>query len=77
MKARAVVDNQMGQRITSSLFQNNKLSYWVATAHIDFTSEHEMAVSHVETYSKSNSEKSPLLEKNGSFKMDVGPEEFK
>lgn len=77
MKARAVVDNQMGQRITSSLFQNNKLSYWVATVHIDFTSEHEMAVSHVETYSKSNSEKSPLLEKNGSFKMDVGPEEFK
>jgi hypothetical protein len=36
-----------------------------------------MAVSHVETYSKSNSEKSPLLEKNGSFKMDAGPEEFK
>ncbi|MBK3496268.1 TerD family protein [Viridibacillus sp. YIM B01967] len=77
MKAKAVVDNQMGQRVTSSLFQKNKFSYWVAIAHINFTEENEMAVSHVETYSKMNSERSPLLERDGSFKMDVGPTEFK
>ncbi len=77
MKAQAVVDNQMGQTITSPLFENNKFAYWVAIAKIDFTDLHEMKVSHVETYSKSGTERSPLLYKDGTFKMDVGPEEFK
>jgi len=77
MKAQAVVDNQMGQKITSPLFENNKYAYWVAIAKIDFTDAHKMDVSHVETYSKSGTEKSPLLYKDGSFKMNVGPEEFK
>ena len=77
MKAQAVVDNQMGQKITSPLFENNKFAYWVAIAKIDFTDAHEMGVSHVETYSKSGTERSPLLYKDGTFKMNVGPEEFK
>lgn len=77
MKAKAVVDNQMGQTITSPLFENNKYAYWVAIAKIDFTDMHEMKVSHVETYSKSGTERSPLLYKDGTFKMNVGPEEFK
>ncbi|WP_342431587.1 TerD family protein [Neobacillus sp. FSL H8-0543] len=77
MQARAVVDNQMGQKITSPLFENNKYAYWVAIAKIDFTNVREMSVSHVESYSKSGTERSPLLYKDGSFKMNVGPVEFK
>lgn len=77
MKAKAVVDNQMEQKITSPLFEDNKFAYWVAIAKIDFTDKNEMQVSHVETYSKSGTERSPLLYKDGTFKMDVGPEEFK
>ncbi len=77
MKAQAVVDNQMGQKITSPLFENNKFAYWVAIAKIDFTDAHEMGVSHVETYSESGTERSPLLYKDGTFKMNVGPVEFK
>ena len=77
MKAKAVVDNQMGQKITSPLFEENKYAYWVAIAKIDFTDTHEMKVSHVETYSESGTERSPLMYKNGAFEMNVGPEEFK
>lgn len=77
MNAKAVVDNQMEQKITSPLFEDNEFAYWVAIAKIDFTDMDEMKVSHVETYSKSGIERSPLLYKDGTFKMDVGPEEFK
>lgn len=77
MKARAVVDNQMGQTVTSPLYQKNNFAYWVAIAHIDFTNPSEMKVNHVETYSKSGTERSPLLYADGSFKMNVGPMEFK
>lgn len=77
MKAKAIVDNQIGQNVTSPLFENNKFAYWVAIAKIDFTHPKEMSVSHVESYSKSGTERSPLLYKDGSFKMNVGPEEFK
>lgn len=77
MKAKAVVDNQMGQRVTSPLFENNKFAYWVAIAKIDFTDLHDMSVSHVEKYSKSGTERSPLLYNDGSFEMNIGPIEFK
>lgn len=77
MKAKAIVDNQMGQRITSPLFEENKFAYWVAIAKIDLTDLDDMEVSHVETYSKSGVERSPLLYKDGTFEMNVGPEEFK
>ena len=77
MKAKAVVDNHNGQTVIAPLLQRNIFSYWVAIAHIDFTDSHGMKISHVETYSRGGSEKSPLLYEDGSFKMDVGPEEFK
>lgn len=77
MKAKAIVDNQMGQKVTSPLFENNKFAYWVAIAMIDFTHPENMSVSHVESYSKSGTERSPLLYKDGTFKMNVGPVEFK
>lgn len=77
MKARAVVDNHSGQTVTAPLLQRNIFSYWVAIAHIDLTDPQGMKISHVETYSKGGSEKSPLLYEDGTFKMDVGPEEFK
>ncbi|MFG0236276.1 TerD family protein [Brevibacillus porteri] len=77
MHARAVVENHVGQTVIAPLLEENKYAYWVAIAHIDFTDQSEMKISHVEKYSKNNSEKSPLLYKDGSFKMDVGPEEFK
>ncbi|WP_036646055.1 TerD family protein [Paenibacillus pini] len=77
MKARAVVDNHQGQVVTAPLHQKNNFAYWVAIAQIDFTSENEMQVSHVEKYSRSGVEQSPLLYPDGTFKMDVGPVEFK
>jgi stress response protein SCP2 len=77
MKAKAVVDNQMGQKVTSPLFEKNNFAYWVAIAKIDFTDPHDMSVSHVEKYSKSGTERSPLLYEDGSFEMNVGPMEFK
>jgi tellurite resistance protein TerA len=77
MKARAIVDNQMGQVVTSPLYEKNMFAYWVAIAKIDFTHPSEMNVEHVETYSKSGTERSPLLYSDGTFKMNVGPEEFK
>ncbi|WP_217362335.1 TerD family protein, partial [Cohnella herbarum] len=77
MKARAVVDNHQGQQVVSSLYEKNNYAYWVAIAHIDFTSASEMKVSHVEQYSKRFTEKSPLLYADGSFKMNVGKAEFK
>jgi stress response protein SCP2 len=77
MRAKAVVDNHMGDIVTAPLLEENNLAYWVAIAKIDFTNEKEMKVEHVERYSKSHSEKSPLLYADGTFQMDVGPEEFK
>lgn len=77
MKAKAIVDNQMGQKVTSPLFEKNHFAYWVAIAKIDFTDPNEMSVSHVEKYSKSGTERSPLLYQDGSFEMNVGPMEFK
>ncbi len=77
MKVRAVVDNHQGQVIATPLHKRNSFSYWVAIAHIDFTGPNEMIVSHVEKYSRSMVERSPVLYEDGSFKMDVGIEEFK
>ncbi|MDI2585613.1 TerD family protein [Psychrobacillus sp. NEAU-3TGS] len=77
MKAQAVVDNQMGQRITSPLYEKNHFAYWVAIAHIDFTDANNISVSHVERYSKSGSERSPELYADGLFEMDRGVIEFK
>lgn len=77
MKAQAVVDNQLGQRITSPLYEKNRLAYWVAIAHIDFTDADNINVSHVERYSKSGSERSPELYVDGLFEMDRGVIEFK
>ncbi|WP_270169019.1 TerD family protein [Paenibacillus sp. SYP-B4298] len=77
MKVRAVIDNHQGQVVTTPLHQRNLFSYWVAIAHIDFTDRQHMRISHVESYSKSHQERSPMLFKDGTFKMDVGPIEFK
>lgn len=77
MKVKAVVDNHNGQQVVSPLLEKNNYAYWVAIAHLDFTDNTEMKVSHIESYSGRGVERSPLLYKNGSFLMDVGPEEFK
>lgn len=77
MKARAEVDNHSGQTIVVPLLEKNKFSYWVAIAHIDFTDNQQMKISHVETYSKAFRENSPKLNDDGTFLMDKGPVEFK
>lgn len=77
MKAKAVVDNHMGDVVTAPLLERNDHAYWVCIAHIDFTNQNEMKISHVESYSKDHSEASPLLYEDGRFSMDVGPIEFK
>lgn len=77
MKAKAVVDNHMGNVVTAPLLEWNDHAYWVCIAHIDFTNSSEMKISHVESYSRDHSEASPLLYEDGRFRMDVGPVEFK
>jgi hypothetical protein len=67
----------MGSVVVAPLLERNDLAYWVAIAHIDFTDSKAMKVSHVERYSRDHSEASPLLYSDGSFRMDVGPIEFK
>lgn len=77
MKANAIVSNDSGQKVIANLLKKNDYSYWVAIAHIDFTDENQMKVSHVENYSNNHSENSPLLYLDGTFLMDKGPVEFK
>ncbi|PED71328.1 tellurium resistance protein [Bacillus pseudomycoides] len=77
MKAKAVVDNHMGNVVTAPLLEINDNAYWVCIAHIDFTNQNEMKISHVESYSRDHSEASPLLYEDGQFRMDVGRIEFK
>ena len=77
MRAKAVVDNHMGDVVIAPLLERNDNAYWVSIAHIDFTNPKEMKISHVESYSKDHSEASPVLYENGKFRMDVGPIEFK
>ncbi|WP_090991361.1 TerD family protein [Bacillus sp. OV322] len=77
MRAKAVVDNHMGDVVTAPLLERNDYAYWVCVAQIDFTNPSQMKISHVETYSADHSEASPLLYGDGSFLMDVGQIEFK
>ncbi len=77
MRAKAVVDNHMGNVVIAPLLERNDNAYWVAIAQIDFTNPGAMKVAHVERYSKDHSEASPLLFPDGTFKMDAGPIEFK
>jgi uncharacterized protein involved in tellurium resistance len=74
--AKAVVTDGKGQTVTAPLFNNNHGSYWVAIALVDFTTEGQVAIKHVEDYSRGG-ERRPVLYSDGSHKMDVGPVEFK
>lgn len=71
------VDNQIDQQVTAVLDENNRYAYWAAIAHLDFTKGNEIAVSQVESYSLPGSERSPVLNEDGTFTMDKGPIEFK
>lgn len=74
--AKAVVTDGKGQTVTAPLFNDNNGSYWVAIALVDFTTEGQVGIKHVETYSRGG-EARPVLYSDGSHKMDVGPVEFK
>ncbi len=77
IKAKVVLDNQMGEQITASLYENNRYSYWAAIARIDFTKTNGLIITQVERYSRPGSEKTPVLYEDGSFQMDKGSIEFK
>ena len=74
--AKAVVTDGKGQTVTAPLYNNNHGSYWVAIALVDFTTEGQVSIKHVEDYSRGG-ERRPVLYSDGSHKMDVGPVEFK
>lgn len=74
--AKAVVTDGKGQTVTAPLYNDNHGSYWVAIALVDFTVEGQVAIKHVEDYSRGG-ERRPVLYSDGSHKMDVGPVEFK
>ncbi|MFI6514670.1 TerD family protein [Spirillospora sp. NPDC050679] len=75
--ARAVVTDGRGSTVTVPLFNERRLSYWVAIALIDFTVPNGAEIRHVEKYSGNHQEARPMLYSNGNFKMSVGPVEFK
>ena len=85
-KPKAVVTDNQGHTVVVPLLEKNDYSYWVAIALIDFTQPSKVVIKHVETYSGMKKflglipvgeERSPVLSKDGIFKMDVGPIEFK
>lgn len=77
IETKVVVNNQVDQQVTAVLDENNLYAYWAAIAHLDFTKATEIVVSQVERYSRPGSEKSPVLNEDGTFKMDKGAIEFK
>jgi stress response protein SCP2 len=83
---RAVVTDDLSQHVVVPLLDRNDYSYWVAITLIDFTVPGGYEIRHVEQYSgmtkmlgmfSVGEERSPLLYRDGSFRMDVGPVEFK
>ena len=76
-RMKVVIDNQMGQQVTSPFYEHNWFAHWIAIAHIDFTRTDGMVVSQVERYSRGGTEKSPVLHVDGTFEMDKGPIELK
>lgn len=64
--------------ITASIIleNTNKNSYWVAVALLDFTGSN-IKINACETYAGPSLERSPILYKNGTFKMNAGDIEFK
>ncbi|MBB2988500.1 TerD family protein [Terracoccus luteus] len=75
--AHVVIDDGAGSEVTVPLFNENKFSYWVAIALLDFTDPSGARVTQVEQYGKSFSEKRPVLRPDGTFQMSKGKIEFK
>ena len=73
----AEVDNGGGSLVQVPLHHRNRHSYWVAIALVDLGASDRIAVRQVETYSASRSEARPVLYRDGTFRMDAGPVEFK
>ena len=73
----AIITDDRGQTVIVPLLEKNWFSYWAAITLMDFTQPSETVIKHVETYSKFGVEKSPVLYRDGTFKMNVGPMEFK
>jgi stress response protein SCP2/uncharacterized protein involved in tellurium resistance len=76
-RAGVVVDDQCGSVVHTPLYHRNAFSYWVAIALIDLSGADSTVIEHVETYSRSGSERRPVLRADGAFVMDAGPVEFK
>ena len=73
----AEVDNGAGAVVQVPLHHRNRFSYWVAIALVDLSASDRIAVRHVERYSARGSENRPVLYRDGTFRMDAGPVEFK
>ncbi|WP_261559562.1 hypothetical protein [Frankia tisae] len=71
------VDDHVGSVVETPLYHRDNFSYWVAIARIDLSGEEEAIIEHVETYSRSRSERRPVLHADGTFTIDAGPVEFK
>jgi uncharacterized protein involved in tellurium resistance len=67
--------DQSGNQVSIPLLSPIATSYWVAISHISF--EAETVISHVETYGKRMSERSPRLHADGSWDVSKGEIEFK
>lgn len=72
--AKAVVTD--GTSTVEVPLYNQNESYWVAIALVDMKTSGKIDIKHVETYSNGG-EARPVLYSDGTFKMDVGPVEFK
>jgi uncharacterized protein involved in tellurium resistance len=76
--ARAVVSDGHGSTVTVPLYEDERTSYWVAIAFVDFVTDPEgLTIRHIERYSRPRTERRPVLHTDGTVLMDAGPVEFK
>ncbi|MFE5858543.1 TerD family protein [Streptomyces sp. NPDC056500] len=75
--AHVVIDDGRGSVVTVPLYEESETSYWVAIALVDFTAPAGAAVRHIERYSSEETERRPVLHRDGTITMDTGPVEFK
>lgn len=72
-QAQVTVTDTEGNQITVPLVEDNPNRYWATIALVDCTDPRGYVVRKVESYSRPNTERSPILYTNGSFTMNEGP----
>jgi uncharacterized protein involved in tellurium resistance len=71
--AHVIVTDTEGNEIRVDLVNDHPNRYWATIAHLDLTNPRGYIVKPIEDYSKSRTEKSPVLYADGHFTLNKGP----